>query len=126
LNNKTIALSCQEKNAHSTKINVGSDISAVNSCQNTKCKHHVFFEDVFEHPSNHFNGQLNHLIPNETPVSRSFFNCMLRLNRELTLHEIKEMYGVTIPTVARIIDLALRHIKNDRRVLKDLGEYYNA
>jgi hypothetical protein len=49
---------------------------------------------------------------------------MLQLNQALALEEIGEMYGVVgRTTIVRIIELALKHLKQNKTVLKTLQEY---
>lgn len=79
-------------------------------CKDHNCKHNMFFEEIFKN-GNHHDRQANYFTPHETVVSRSFGNCMLRLNRPLTIKEIGSMYGISFQTIARISDRLLRHVK---------------
>ena len=94
----SVYISCQGKSSKQTV------------CRNTKCKHNVLFKNIFSEP---INGQQNQLTPHETDVSRSFLNCMLCLDRDLTLEELGELYGCSYETIRRIIARAIKKIKKD-------------
>lgn len=125
MKNSTPVKSCQVKSVKSSKkYDNGEQIGSALPCQYRQCPHHVFHEAVFRDPSNNVNGQPTHLTPHETDKSREFNNCMIQLNRGLTLEEIGEMYGVSgRRAIVSIIKLAMRHIKQNKKALRELQEY---
>jgi hypothetical protein len=114
----TSVKSCQVQNG---AIQENMEQLDIYSCQNTGCKHHIFYYRVFENNTHH-GKHPTYFTPNETEVSRSFGNCMVRLNRELTLEEIAEIYGVSRQSITRVIDSVLNYIGKQNGGLKEYVE----
>jgi hypothetical protein len=113
-------LVCQGESAYLSKIN-DNKVKLRQPCQNTKCPHHIFYEKIFSDDG--LNGQINHLIPHENDLSRSWFNCCCEIDRPLTLEEIGNLYTVSgRATIQRILKQSIKNIK--RKNLNNLREYY--
>jgi DNA-directed RNA polymerase sigma subunit (sigma70/sigma32) len=70
----------------------------------------MFYREIFKR-GNHYNNEENHFSPHETECSKEFLNCMLLLDRPLTVKEVGEIYGVSFQTIARIEKHILKHVK---------------
>lgn len=80
-------------------------------CQNFDCKQNIFWKEL----------KLKR--PKETELAKYFKNCMLNIDREMTLEEIGQMWGITRERVRQIEERAIlklyKRLNNQNHPIRD-------